>query len=368
MSPSVLSQLTTLKIRGHSYVERMALNKKCPNLTSLLCIEKDELYRIENNFSSLPKSLTRLMLPTYTLESVHKYWDTRGEIDSTPSILCELPALTECNLLSTHIDPNLRRLMYTPLSEEEADVTITSDVLEWIDLDYNYIGDYSPVLHFHCPRLTTLHMPEFNITSETMENILACPLLADINVDNIDDEALPLLKRLKHLKALVYSTDRLVNAVDLPQSLTHLTVLNYDQAFVSDSSLSNLLVLICWKLRGELPVSLRKLVCRGQFNSSIKNVPLVSLELGYTAGIGREFPETLTKLKLSDIVRGCTIIPVLPISLPVRLRKLVIKNHVSTVPKSWSFSHLQYFRSTAVISIKQREELRGRTFILQYEH
>lgn len=354
----ILSQLTSLRFKNVDCgLVRLSLREKCPNLTSLTCVHVSGGFT-DNILSSIPQSVTRLVLPRARV-----YQDPGYTWITMDSLRRELPVLLECTLLTYHFDSSMKHIACS--IPEGVPVTIASTSMEHLALSpvrHPSIQDVDSIqpriLTLQCPTLVSLDI-EMQITSDTMENILSCSHLTHLTIMPCP----AIMNRLNQLKiqSLIFHCDYghqgydNINTSDLPVTLTHLEIQECCRDLIFEpATLTRLVSLKCRSLRGPLPTSLRKIVCSDSIHSDVSNIPLQELIVVIE---GR-----LTQLTLPDSLTSFDCYcseddTVLPTHLPSRLRRLVLGD-ASRVPETWSFSKIQYVDcGEAAMNTRQEAEM-----------
>lgn len=321
-----------------SELHQLELSRRCPNLTSLKCPDLGWC----DSISSIPPSVTRLKL-AYPA-SVNRRSGLYGV-----ELMRGLPCITECNVPTDEILPNMIRMSYIA----EGHDTITSPVLEQLCLIAPLNKECEPV--FNCPSLTSLDL-NITVTNQVMSAILSCKQLTRLTISTYI--ASPSM--LKELDCLLYlKIGRCCNyraiafhSEELPQSLEYLDIMGCSGQLImrSEESLPRLLVLKCSYVQDHLPKNLKKLNARDRSGLDLGRTSLTSLTINTTSADKLVLPESLTTLKVLGPCRN------LPEKLPARVRKLTALH--ASIPPSWALSNLQYIRYDSILTVKQRRELR----------
>lgn len=320
-----LRELSTLRINTMIVkdISDLELNKMCPNLTALQC---DNTSRTVHHLHSLPKSLTRLILPDDV--------DLAQE-DKLTEIL---PLLADTNILTDVVDPGLRRANYTVTNE----VDITSSYLEHLVIRHKprMYNNRMSSISLHCPQLTRLDIQAdiTRVTDETMQSLLSSlKQLTHLSLTGYRHgcSMLGCLAKLQYLKICGRRAMH-GQSSKLPQSLTHLDIGTRGGSLVMEAEdhLPNLLILTC-PLSYGLPKNLRELNCESMSGSAIAASSLTSLSISKIRDEKLILPDTLTELCFSS-----TSPDYLPDRLPKRLRRLTMVN--TPIPTEWSIGHIRH--------------------------
>lgn len=334
----------------------LELGRMCPNLASFQLYSAR--YQDGMTLKSLPKSLTRLIIPWSALGP-----DISPVLDGN-KILEALPLLTETNL-SVPVSSNMRQMGCMLTNQIE----VTSSSLEHLSITGSYyppffLNSEDPNLTLHCPQLTSIEVQHI-ITAEVMNAILTCKNLTSLVVAGYRTEPSMLLglTKLQHLK--ISGMSLYIMSSELPQSLTHLDIEDCQgQLSMDEKSLHRLLTLKCASVGPQLPKNLRELVCNGYYIiQDLSHTSLTSLTITLALDTQVELPDSLTELSL---LCDPTSIEHMPKSIPPRLKRLTILN--SYVPEEWSIANIQYLECEGPLSETQQKEFKGRSPIRYVAH
>lgn len=344
-----LSRLISVSVvNGNTYACNLLglLQKKSSQLTSFSC-EYVVGHVIPLYF---PTSLTKLHLPPASI--------------TVDEIMDQCPILIDCNLPTDRVRSNAISANY--YSPEEVSPSITSVSLQSLHVGFN---SSTKNVSINCPNLTTLTL-SYRTNLEAVKKIVeSCPLLTCLSIFRIDDttESISTIASLKYLSTLelfrigtmrlMDDNDTVLTASSLPPTLTCLAVHDDSVDVEFNQPKPDLLSLTCRQVYGELPRSLHKLSSH-IVNAVYRGTSLVELATKQFSWEG-ELPRSLTSLTYNASYANVNTDDI-PVDLPTRLRRLIIRGNWAIVPRTWSFSHLTEVECSVAVSEKQYSECRAK--------